>query len=184
MDFAGNLKKIREERKLSLQELTDKTGVSKSMLSKIEREEKNPTLQIAAQIAEGLRLSLSSMLEKRKQNNVIVTRAADQIVFSDKATGFERRLLSPTFTLRGIEFIHNTIPKDSPGIVFPPHSPGVREFIAVTKGTLKIKLDDDSFVLKEGDSIFFEADTLHCFYSEGHAECCYFLVIDSYSTTV
>ena len=183
MDFANILKIIREERKLSLQELANKTGVSKSMLSKIEREEKNPTLQIAAQIAEGLQLSLSSMLEKKKQNSAILTRAADQIVFSDATTGFERRLLSPTFTHRGIEFIYNTIPKDSPGIVFPPHSPGVQEFIVVTKGTLKIKLDEDSFVLKKGDSLFFKADRQHCFYSEGCSECCYYLVIDSHNTT-
>jgi len=54
-----------------LQELADKTGVSKSMLSKIEQEEKNPTLQIAAQIAEGLGLLLSSMVEERTYEKVV-----------------------------------------------------------------------------------------------------------------
>lgn len=184
VDFAENLAKIRKERKLSLQELADRTGVSKSMLSKIERGEKNPSLQIAAQIAEGLRLSLSSMLEERKEHKVIVIRAADQVAFSDEMTGFERRLLSPTFPHKGVEFIHNTVPKDCSEIIFPPHSPGVREFIVITKGTLKIKLDDDSFILKKGDSIFFEANRLHSFCNEGHSECCYFLVIDSYGATV
>ncbi len=180
MEFAKKLKKIRQDHKLSLQELADKTGVSKSMLSKIEREEKNPTLQIAAQIAEGLGLSLSSMLEAKTYEKVVVIKASEQIVYRDETTGFERRLLSPTFPVKGIEFIYNTMPKDSPGIEFSPHLPGVREFISVTKGRLKIKLNENSFVLEERDSIFFEANTRHSFYAEGPSECCYYLVIDSH----
>ncbi len=180
MDFAKELKKMRQNHKLSLQVLADKTGVSKSMLSKIERNEKNPTLQIAARIAEGLGVSLSSMLEERTHEKVVVIKASEQIIFRDETTGFERRLLSPTFPVKGIEFIHNTILKDSPGIEFPPHLPGVREFVSVTKGRLKIKLNKNSFMLEEGDSIFFEANTQHNFYSEGSSECCYYLVIDSH----
>lgn len=180
MDFAKELKKMRQNHKLPLQKLADKTGVSKSMLSKIERNEKNPTLQIAARIAEGLGVSLSSMLEERTHEKVVLLKAPEQIIFRDETTGFERRLLSPTFPVKGIEFIHNTIPENSPGIEFPPHLPGVREFISVTKGRLRIKIDKNSFMLEEGDSIFFEANTQHNFYSEGYSECCYYLVIDSH----
>ena len=180
MDFAKELKRMRQNHKLSLQQLANKTGVSKSMLSKIERKEKNPTLQIAAQIAEGLGVSLSSMLEERSYERVVVIKASEQVIFRDETTGFERRLLSPTFPVKGIEFIHNTIPENSPGIKFLPHLPGVREFVSVTKGKLKIKLNQNSFMLEEGDSIFFEANTQHNFYSEGSSECCYYLIIDSH----
>ena len=181
MDFAKKLKGIRQDSKYTLQQLADKTGVSKSMLSKIERKEKNPTLQIAAQIAEGLGVSLSSMLGERTfDNKVVVIKASEQVVFRDEITGFERRLLSPAFPLKGIEFIHNTIAKGSPSIEFPPHLPGVKEFICVTKGKLKITMNEKSFILKKGDSIFFEANTQHGFNAEGSSECSYYLVIDSH----
>ena len=45
MNFSERIKQIRQEKKISLQELADLSGVSKSMISKIEREEKNPTLE-------------------------------------------------------------------------------------------------------------------------------------------
>jgi len=61
-----------------------------------------------------------------------------------------------------------------------PALPGVREFVSVTKGRLRIKIDKNSFMLEEGDSIFFEVNTQHNFYSEGSSECCYYLVIDSH----
>ena len=179
MEFAKNLRKIRQERKLSLQELADLSGVSKAMLSKIEREEKNPTLQIAAQISQGLGLSLSSMLEVRKKERVVLIRASQRIVFRDEATGFERLLLSPTFPTLGVEFILNRIPQDSPGVEFPPHLAGVREFVTVAQGRLQITLNNEAVTLEEGDSIFFYADVQHRFTNVGPSECSYYLVIDS-----
>ena len=53
---------MRREKGLTLEELAERSGVSRAMLSKIERGEKNPTLIVAAKLAEGLGVSLSRLL--------------------------------------------------------------------------------------------------------------------------
>lgn len=180
MDFAKNLKKIRNEKKLSLQELADLSGVSKSMLSKIEREEKNPTLQVASQIAEALSMTLSALLGEHDQKDVIIIRKEEKLVYRDELTGFERSLLSPSFPSKGIEFILNTIPIGKVSPIFPPHQKGVKEYIFLSKGKLQIILGEQIYELETGESIYFEADTKHQFKNIGDSECQYYLIIDSH----
>ncbi|MEN6483123.1 MAG: helix-turn-helix transcriptional regulator, partial [Anaerolineaceae bacterium] len=60
--IAKNLKRIREERKLSLDRLSDLTGVSKSMLGQIERGESSPTISMVWKITNGLKISFTTLL--------------------------------------------------------------------------------------------------------------------------
>lgn len=184
MSFVQNLQKIRQEKKLSLQDLADLSGVSKSMLSKIEREEKNPTLQIAAQIAEGLGTTLSVMLGETEPKSVIVIRPHERIVYRDEVSGFERQLLSPAFTIKGIEFVLNIIPPKGESAYFPPHKNGVKEYIFVAQGHLQIELETNVYELEQGDSMYFEANLRHKFKNVGDTECHYYLVIDSHEVTI
>lgn len=180
MNFVNNMKRIRQEKKLSLQELADLSGVSKSMLSKIEREEKNPTLQLAAQIAEGLGTTLSVLLAEQQEQSIIITRYNNRVVYCDEISGFERQLLSPSIQVKGIEFIFNIIPigKESP--LFPMHQKGVKEYVVVSQGNLKVMLGNECYELATGDTIYFEADIPHKFFNIGETDCHYYLVIDSH----
>lgn len=180
MSFIQNLIHTRQERKLSLQDVANLSGVSKSMLSKIEREEKNPTLQIAAQIAEGLGLTLSAMLGEAQGNPVVYLRPDDQLTFQDECSGFTRILLSPAFKTKGIEFILNKIPVGQRSALFPPHQQGVRECVHLTQGSLQVVLDGTEYDMNVGDSLFYEASVPHQFVNTGPAECLYYIVIDSH----
>lgn len=180
MDFAKNLKKVRSEKKLSLQDLADLSGVSKSMLSKIEREEKNPTLQVASQIAEALNMTLSAMLGEHDQKDMMIIKKNQRLIYRDELTGFERHLLSPSFPSKGIEFILNIIPVGKESAVFPPHQKGVKEYIYLSKSKLQVLLGEKTYELEPGDSIYFEADIKHQFKNIGDSECHYYLIIDSY----
>lgn len=181
MDFGKNVKKERIRKKLTLEELAERSKVSKSMLSLIEREEKNPTIQVAAQIAEGLDVTISQLLGEQQKRDVIITRSNQKLVFKEETTGFERQLLSPSFSTKGIEFILNVLPPLQETGVFPPHKRGVEEYIYVSKGKLKAELGEDpeTYVLEEGDSIYFEADVKHRFINLSNTECRYFLIINS-----
>ena len=179
MDFAKSLKTIRQGKKLSLQELANLSGVSKSMLSKIERHEKNPTLQVAADIANALGITLSYMLDETPKKSVILINKDDRIIYHDEITGFQREQLSPTFANAGIEFIFYIIPPNQQSPIFRPHKSGVREYIVVTKGKLLIILNQSEYLLKTGDSIYFEADVKHQFSNVGDQECNYYRVRDS-----
>lgn len=179
MSFGKNVKQARKAKGLSLQDLSDRCGVSRSMLSKIEREEKNPTLQLACQIAEGLEMTLSGLLGEQERQEVIVIRKEQRLVFRDERSGFERHLLSPSFPSKGIEFILNIVPPNQESGIFPPHQRGVKEFLTVSQGRLRVVLEDREFILDQGDSIYFEANVNHRFVNDSREECRYYLVIDS-----
>jgi len=180
MNFVQNVTRLRQEKKLSLQDLANLSGVSKSMLSKIEREEKNPTLQIASQIAEGLGTTLSALLAENEHQPVILIKQNDRRMYRDEISGIERYLLSPAFSTRGIEFILYIIPQGEKSPEFPPHQKGVKEYITVSMGRLKIELYDITYELNAGDSIYFEANVRHKFLNIGDTNCHFYLVTDSH----
>jgi transcriptional regulator with XRE-family HTH domain len=173
---------LRKERGLTLEELARVSGVSRAMISKLERGEKNPTLVIAARLAEGLGVSLSRLAGVEERREVVVVPKERRMVLRDPETGFERQSLSPTFAGRGVEFLRNVVPEGSTSGDFPPHRKGVEEHIVVESGQLEATLDGKKYRLREGDALYFAADVPHRFDNVGRGECAYYLVISSGGT--
>jgi transcriptional regulator with XRE-family HTH domain len=170
---------LRRERGWTLELLAERSGVSRAMISKLERGEKNPTLVVAARVAEGLGVSLSQLVGIEERTDVVVVPRERRVVMRDPETGFERQLLSPRFGGRGLEFIRNVVPEGSTSGEFPPHRRGVEEYVVVEKGRLRAVLGGEEHVLDQGDAAYFEADVAHRFDNAGEGECSYYLVIDS-----
>ncbi len=176
------VKDLRTERGFTLDELAGRSGVSRAMISKVERGEKNPTLVVAAKLAEGFGVTLSQLVGMEEQREVVVVHRDRRMVMRDPETGFERQLLSPSFGGRSIEFIRNVIPEGSTSGEFPPHRRGVEEYIVVEKGRLEALIGGEEHILEEGDAVYFEADVTHRFDNVGADECSYYLVIVSKGT--
>jgi transcriptional regulator with XRE-family HTH domain len=170
---------LRRERGWTLEVLAERSGVSRAMISKLERGEKNPTLVVAAKVAEGLGVSLSQLVGIEERREIVVVPRGRRMVMRDPETGFERQLLSPSFGGRGLEFLRNVVPEGSTSGEFPPHRRGVEEYLVVEKGRLRAILGGEEHVLEEGDSAYFEADVAHRFDNAGRGDCSYYLVIDS-----
>jgi transcriptional regulator with XRE-family HTH domain len=177
--IGSRVRELRRSKGFTLEVLAERSGVSRAMISKIERGEKNPTLVVAAKIAEGFGITLSQLVGIEERREVIVVPKERRMVMRDPATGFERQLLSPTFGRKGVEFIRNMVPEGSTSGEFPPHRRGVVEYIVVERGSLKAILAEEEYLLEEGDAIYFEADVPHRFENAGDGECSYYLVIDS-----
>jgi transcriptional regulator with XRE-family HTH domain len=170
---------LRRKRGLTLDLLAERSGVSRAMISKLERGEKNPTLVVAAKVAEGLGVRLSQLVGVEERREVVVVPRGRRMVLRDPETGFERQLLSPSFGGPGIEFIKNVVPEDSTSGEFPPHRRGVEEYLVVERGRLRAFLGGEDYLLEEGDALYFEADVSHRFDNAGKGECSYYLVIAS-----
>ena len=169
---------LRRERGWTLELLAERSGVSRAMISNLERGEKNPTLVVAARVAEGLGVSLSQLVGIEARREIVVVPKEGRMVMRDPETGFERQLLSPSFGGE-LEFIRNVVPEGSTSGEFPPHRRGVEEYVVVEKGRLRAILGSEEHVLEEGDAAYFEADVSHRFDNVGVGECSYYLVIDS-----
>jgi len=180
VDLTSLGERIRSERlrrRLSLQELEARTGVSRSMLSEVERGSKAPTVLVLDRIATGLDTSIARLLGPERQARVIVLRRPEQNTAIDP-TGWERRILSPV--LPGVEFelMRTTIPPGVDAGDFAPHAPGSREYLAMERGTLRLTIDGMPHTLHAGDSIYYAGDCWHGFANPGRVTCAYYLAME------
>src|SRR5215218_3435235 len=125
--LGGRVRELRRRRGLTLEELAGLSGVSRAMISKLERGEKNPTLVVAARLAEGLGVTLSHLAGMEERLEVVVVPKERRMAMRDPETGFERQLLSKSFGGRGVEFTRNVVPEGSTSGEFLPHRQGVEE---------------------------------------------------------
>jgi transcriptional regulator with XRE-family HTH domain len=176
-ELGRRIKQERHRRGLTLEELAAASGVSRSMLSEVERNGRVPTVIVLDRIATGLGTSISRLLRDEQPPQTTVLRRAEQDVARDPA-GWERRVLSPV--LPGIEFelMRTTIEAQVDAGTFQPHGAGSREYLAVETGTLRLTLDGDPIDLNAGDSVFYAGDRHHGFANPGDDPCVYYLAMD------
>jgi transcriptional regulator with XRE-family HTH domain len=163
---ARNLRSLREEKKLSLDKLAELTGVSKSMLGQIERGESNPTITTVWKIANGLKISFTTLLNTPQLDTVIVDR--DEIEPLIENNGKYR--LYPYFPYEdGRHFEIYSVEIEKGGYLSADaHPEGTQEFITVFDGELTIRVNGQEFVVNEGDSIKFKADKSHTYYNSSN----------------
>ena len=180
MDMAALGARIRLERlrrKLSLEMLAARVGVSRSMLSDVERGGKVPSVLVLDRIATGLDTSIARLLGEERSSAVIVLRRQEQDVAVDPS-GWERRILSPVLPGVEFEFMRTTI---NPGVdagIFSPHAPGSLEWVAIERGTLRLTVNGTPYTLEAGDSIYYDGDCWHGFANPGDEPCVYYLAMD------
>jgi transcriptional regulator with XRE-family HTH domain len=178
--LGARVKKLRTDQGLTLEALAERSGVSRAMLSKLERGEKNPTLVVAAKVAQGLGVGLTDLMgvAESRRTAILIPRSK-RMIFRDPDTGFERQLLSPAFESRNLEFVRHVIPKGESSGILPAYKPGTEKYLVVEQGRLRVVIEGCEQVLSAGDSLYFEADAPHRFDNLGKGVCSYYLVVSS-----
>lgn len=141
----------RASRGWSLAELAERSGVSKAMLSKIERDEASPTAELLVRIAAAFGMTLSSLIALAEMSaGGQLLRAEDQRRWTDPATGYVRRHISPA-SPEGLELIHVRLPPGE-AVNFPASVYGRSdEMIWVLSGRLKFTDGDTTHDMLAGD---------------------------------
>jgi transcriptional regulator with XRE-family HTH domain len=164
-NLAENLKEIRTKKKLTLEEASKLTGVSRSMLSAIEKGDVNPTISVIWKIADGYKVKFSSLMEDKHQAYHVIR--ADTIKPLTEGDGryvnypefpFDDKTLFETYRIRIDRGGH---------LEAQPHMPGTEEYITVFAGKARIAAGEESADLAEGDSIHFLADVPHSYRNIG-----------------
>lgn len=160
-----NIKRIRQEKDLSLEELSKLSGVSKSMLVQIERGSGNPSLSTLWKIANGMVVPSNTLVtHPRDPYEVVQLSEIDPILGENE--GLRNYVVFP-----GDERQHFSIYyiEAQPGYSWESemHMRGTIEFITVFSGELQLNIDENTFHLKSGDSIRFKADSVHSYYNIG-----------------
>lgn len=160
---AESLKRIREEKKLSLEKLSELTGVSKSMLGQIERGSSSPTIATVWKIANGLKVSFTSLLETPQADSLVIRRSDIQPLVQP---GGKYRLY-PLFPIEeGRRFEIYAIEIDPGGsLSAEPHPAGTQEFLTVFQGELLVRAGGQEYHAASGDAIRFRADRPHSYHN-------------------
>jgi transcriptional regulator with XRE-family HTH domain len=170
--LGDRIQSLRVDRGLTLRELADRSDVSVSMLSSVERGEKAPTVVVLDRIAAGLDVTLASLVAEPDAERVVVRRAADQDRV-DEPGGWQRTILSPVVPGVNFEWIRSTLPPGCDAGAFPAYAAGSHEFIAVQSGILTLTIGERELSLSAGDSVYFAADVPHSYANRGQTRCIY-----------
>lgn len=163
--LASNLKKIREERGLSLDKVAGLTGVSKSMLGQIERGESNPTLATVWKIANGLHVGLTELVKEKQDDHEIIRKNEVAHILEDNG----KSKVYPYFTYedgRPYE-VYKVDMEPGSYIDAEPHPEGCVEVIVVNAGEVTLRVKDEEVTLFEGDATRFNAHQVHSYHNSG-----------------
>ena len=167
-ELGRRVRQIRKDKCMTLTDLAEHSGVSRAMISKIERSEKTPTLGTIVKVAKGLEVTLSELLGSVSQGSIVtVCHAIDRVTFRDPDSGFEREVLSPTNAQEGIEIVCHRLPPGKSTGLLPPYSVPTRKYIIVQKGKLTADIDDCAYELDGGDTLCFDVTTDYSFTNVG-----------------
>ena len=166
---AEQLRRLRRERRLSLDDLSSRSGVSRAALSQIEGERTNPTLAVLWKIAVGLEVPFHDLLGSNETEGVLVLRAGDATSLRSSDGRTESRLLSPGGADTAVEVYELRL---QPKAVHrsDPHARGTSETMVVLVGSLRLEIANAAYDLGPGDSVFFKADAAHSYSNPGNRE--------------
>jgi transcriptional regulator with XRE-family HTH domain len=109
--IASRLLAERTSRGWSLELLAERSGVSRAMISKVERGESSPTAAVLGRLSAAFGLTLSQLLARAEQGAArLLNREAEQERWRDPDTGFERRALTPPGSTAPLELVWGELP--------------------------------------------------------------------------
>lgn len=163
--IAANAKRLREQKKLTLDAAANLTGVSRSMLAQIEKGEVNPTISVLWKIANGYKVSFTSLVEDQGEA-VCVIRGNDMEPLKEDS-GRYRNYPVFAFDERKLFETYRIVIDPNGTLSAQPHLKGAEEYITVFCGQVEIHVAEESFLLSKGDSIRFYADVPHGYRNPG-----------------
>ncbi len=171
-----NLRRLRVKRGLSLEKLSQKSGVSRAMLGQIELGQSAPTINVLWKIARALDVTFSSLMRARGGGGTTLVRANEAKILTSQDGSFKSRALFPFDGPRRTEFYelrlgpHGAESADA-------HAPGTVENLVVAVGTLELVVGNEQHRVEAGDAIVFEADVPHVYRNPTGREVVMYLVM-------
>ena len=168
---------LRQQHNYTLDQLATASGVSRSMLSQIERGNANPTLAVTRRIAQAFGLSIGELVDDPNSATPI------DIVHGEDAANLFRaddecqiRTLSPLHMEKSVEF-YELLLQPGAELASAAHFDGTRELFTVASGCARIVSGDTASDLKSGDSAHYRADTAHAIVNAGTTKLRGYLVV-------
>lgn len=176
VNLARRIRYEREMRNWSLADLAQHSAVSKAAISKIERGETSPTATVLIRIASAFDLTFAGLLLRAEGGDNRMSRFADQALWHDPATGYQRRQVFARPD-HPVEVVEVELPAHK-HVVLPASSYlHIRQAVRVLEGQLSIHEGGEVFTLDEGDCLGFGAPSEVTIANKTDASCRYLVVL-------
>lgn len=174
--IAARIRIERDTRGWSLADLAERSGVSKAMISKIERGDASPTATVLGRLSGAFGLSLSVLLALAERSEDRISRHGHQPVWQDPETGYVRRTISPP-SGDILELLQITLP---PGVRVPYPAAAFlfqRQQIWVLQGELEFREGGVTHSLEQGDCLQLGPPADSSFFNPGASESVYLVAL-------
>jgi transcriptional regulator with XRE-family HTH domain len=163
------MKRRRDQLKLTIRDLSARSGVSASMISDIERGTKSPTIATLDALSQALGLPMSAFTDGAAPMSmrVHVVRAVERPSLVDAKSGATRDSFGPTLPGSRVEFLSYLVPPRKMAGPFAAHSSGTIEHMYVAAGCIRVEFGNETVTLDTGDSCTCFADAVHRFDNRG-----------------
>jgi transcriptional regulator with XRE-family HTH domain len=186
--IAARVRELRSLNGLSLDALATKSGVSRSMISLVERGESSPTAAVLQKLGAGLGVTLASIFDppstEAKTPRSPLVRRKEQLLWRDPESGYVRRNVSPANVLQPMRIVE---------VHFPPRArvafeTGERDMLVhqqvwVLKGAIDITVGEERHRLREGDCLAMRLDRPTMFHNSTRKPARYAVVIAAENTS-
>ena len=176
--IAQRVRGLRAARGLSLDALAAHCGISRSMISLIERGESSPTAVLLEKLATGLNVSLASLFEAPESTKDPVARRVDQPMWRDPGSGYVRRNVSPGGVASPIQIVEVSFPaRARVAYETGAREPPLHQQVWLLEGCIDVMVGDDSHRLRTGDCLALVLDRPVTFHNPTRANARYAVVI-------
>ena len=178
--IATRVRELRTARDFSLEALADRSGVSRSMISLIERGETSATAVVLEKLAAALGITLAALFEPPAASAAPLMRRMDQAVWRDPDSSYLRRNVSPSGTLTPIQIVEVDFPAGA-HVAYETgrHEPAAHQQVWVLEGQIDVTVGSEQYGLHEGDCLAFVLDRPTAFRNRTRKPARYAVVIVS-----
>ncbi|WP_376984722.1 helix-turn-helix domain-containing protein [Bosea sp. R86505] len=175
--LGARIKGLRQSRGLTLDQLAARSGVSRAMISRVERGESSPTAALLDRLCAGLGIVLSALFRDEAQAGPLAKRA-DQPVWTDPASGYVRRNVSPAGTGSRLEIVEVEMPAGARVLLDAPRG-GFRlnQQLWLLEGELSLNVGGREHRLAVGDCLAMLLDGPIAFHNPGDVPARYAVVL-------
>jgi transcriptional regulator with XRE-family HTH domain len=179
--LAARLRRLRADRGLSLDALAERAGVSRSMISLVERGESSPTAAVLNRLAAGLGVTIAALFaEPARPDASPLARRGEQPSWRDPGSGYVRRNLSPPGYPSPIELVEVRLPAgarvayDTPGSA---RAVGLHQQLWILEGRVELTVGDAAHQLEGGDCLAMRVDRPIVFHNRHDRDARYLVAV-------
>lgn len=175
--IAAHLKQRRLATGLSLADLAERSGVSRAMISKVERSAASPTAALLGRLCNGLGLTLSSLIANAEQSASPLVRAKDQTTWQDPASGLIRTMISPDLADTAVEIVRIDLPPGASVNYDAQRYLRYEQQVVPIKGRLHLTVGGEEYQLGPWDCLLMPTNLPLRFHNRSPVSCRYLVIV-------